>query len=148
MDIHTRTHIFFSMSRSTKRCVFFYDLFCLYIRVCFQVAAFVRKHICHKVLLLGYPTRLELARVCSLMVFSWLWVYIEVNHFLRECLPLSALPLSCLWYLIRFVRCVYGGRMCFGVVSDFTYSYFCVCECVSWYFFSFLYVVVWFKIYW
>ena len=38
-------------------------LFCSYIRVCFQVVAFVREHIWHKTLLMEYSIRLELIRV-------------------------------------------------------------------------------------
>ena len=39
-------------------------------RVCFQLVAFVREHIWHKALLMGYPVRFELIRVCSLNGFQ------------------------------------------------------------------------------
>ena len=58
------------MSRSMKRFVFLrIYLFCSYIRVCFQLVAFIREHIWHKVLLMEYSTRHELTPVCSLNDF-------------------------------------------------------------------------------
>ena len=61
--------MFFRIGKSTKRLVFF-NLFILflhtcYICVCFQLFAFVREHIRHKALLMGYSVRLELTLVCS-----------------------------------------------------------------------------------
>ena len=57
------------MSRSTKRFVFFrINLFCSYIRVCFQLVAFVREHIWQKPLLIEYSVRLELTRELVLAV--------------------------------------------------------------------------------
>ena len=44
-------HIYFKMNRSTKRFVFFKNyLFCSYICVCFQLVAFIREHMWHKVM--------------------------------------------------------------------------------------------------
>ena len=53
-----------------KRFVFFrIYLFCSYIHVCFQLVAYVREHLWHKVLLMGFSMRLELTHVCSLNDF-------------------------------------------------------------------------------
>ena len=50
-----------------KRFVFleFIYSFCSYIRVCFQLIAFVREHVWHKVLLMGFLMRLALTHVYS-----------------------------------------------------------------------------------
>ena len=61
------------MNKSTKIFVFFLGiiyLFYSYIRVCFQLVAFIRVHIWHKALLMGYSMKLELTRVCSLNGFQ------------------------------------------------------------------------------
>ena len=65
-------YIYIKTGRSTKRFVFleFIYLFCSYIHVCFQLVAFVRKHIRYKALLIGYSLGLELTRVCSLDDFQ------------------------------------------------------------------------------
>ena len=44
----------------------FIHLFCSYIHVCFQLDAFIREHVWHKALLMGYSMRLELTHACSL----------------------------------------------------------------------------------
>ena len=63
------------MSRSMKRFVFFrIYLFCSNIHVYFELVAFVREHIWHKALLMGYSLMFAVR-----MIFNWLWVYIEVN---------------------------------------------------------------------
>ena len=66
-----REYKYFKIGRSTKRFVFFecIYLFCSYIRVCFQLLAFAREHIWHKVWLMGYSMRLEITCVCSLNDF-------------------------------------------------------------------------------
>ena len=80
------------MSRSMKRFVFllgFIYLFCSYIRVCFQLLAFVREHIWHKALLMGYSMKLEFTCVCSLNGFK-LVMGLYGGHsslFLRVCSP-------------------------------------------------------------
>ena len=63
------------MGRSTKRFVFL-NLFILflhtcYICVCFQLVAFVRVHMWHKALLIGYSMRLELTLVSSLNLVQY-----------------------------------------------------------------------------
>ena len=102
-------------------------LFCSYIRVCFQLIAYVREHIWHKALLIGYPMRIELTRLND---FLLVMVYIEV--FLS--FYLSVFYLSLLYPSLIFdVFVVVCLRMCVcvGVVLDFTNSYFsCVCVCV------------------
>ena len=60
-----------------KRFVFFrIYLFCFYIRVCFQLDAFVREQVRHKALLMGYSLRLELTRVCSLTGFQLVMAFL------------------------------------------------------------------------
>ena len=82
-----RIKIYFRIGRSTKRfvifsfiyfvltyvlymCMFpaccFHKVHTFYICVCFQLFAFIREHICHKALLMGYSMRLELTLVSSL----------------------------------------------------------------------------------
>ena len=71
------------MSRSMKRFVFFrIYLFCSYIHVCFQLDAFVREHVWHKALLMGYSMRLELPPVCSLNGFQLVMDFYECWSFL------------------------------------------------------------------
>ena len=70
-----RIKIYFKIGRSTKRFVFFKNLFILFLHTCyicvyFQLVAFVREHIWHKAFLMGYSVRLELILVCSLNVFQ------------------------------------------------------------------------------
>ena len=59
------------MSSNTRRFVSFriYLLYS-YLRVRFQIVSFVREHIRHKALLMGYSMRLELIRVCGLNDFQ------------------------------------------------------------------------------
>ena len=78
------------MSRSTKRIVFFrIYLFCSYICVCFHLVAFIREHVLLKVLLMGYPMRLELTIVCSLNDFQLIMSFYGgySSLFLKVCLP-------------------------------------------------------------
>ena len=61
-------YVYFKIRSSTKRFVFIYNLFILflhtcYISVCFQLVAFVREHIWHKALLMRYSMRLDLTLV-------------------------------------------------------------------------------------
>ena len=76
--------IYIKIGRSTKRFVYFLNLFILfshtcYICICFQLVAFVREHILHKTLIMGYSMRLELTLVHSLNVFPFgCGFYIEV----------------------------------------------------------------------
>ena len=60
-------YIFSKIGRSTKRFVIFEFIysFSSNIRVCFQFVAFVREHIWHKALLMGYSMKLELTCVCK-----------------------------------------------------------------------------------
>ena len=64
----------------TKRFVFFEFIYLfilfLYFHVCFQLVAFVREHIWHKALLMGYSVRLELIRACSLNDFQLVMAFI------------------------------------------------------------------------
>ena len=56
-------YIYSKMSWYTKRIVFFrIYLFCFYICVCVQLVAFIREHIWHKALLMGYSIRLEFSQ--------------------------------------------------------------------------------------
>ena len=118
------------MSWSTKRFVVFLafiHLFRSYIRVCFQVVAFVKEHIWHKILLM----RLELTRVCCLNRFQ-LVIGLYKRHsslFLRVCLPKPALPLIALWYLICVCRCVWV-YVCWSGFG-FHLELFFLCVCVS-----------------
>ena len=58
------------MSRSMKRFVFFnIYFFCSYIDVCFQLDAFIREHVWHEAMLMGYSLRLGITCVCSLNGF-------------------------------------------------------------------------------
>ena len=59
-----------------------------YICVCFQLVVFVREHIWHKALLMGYSMRLELTLDCSLNVFQLVMDFLieVILFFLRECL--------------------------------------------------------------
>ena len=96
-DIYIYTHIIYiyiyiymyiKFGRFTKRFVFLkcIYLFCSYIRVCFQLVAFVREYIWHKAMLMGYSVRLELTRVCILNDFQLVMVLCTTHpHFFLEC---------------------------------------------------------------
>ena len=80
------------MSKSTKRFVFFRIYFCSYMRVYFQLDAFVREHVWRQALLMGCLMRLELTRV----FFKWFSVgygfCMNVGpSFFLECVSLSLL---------------------------------------------------------
>ena len=96
---------------------------------------------------MGYSVRLELMRVW--MVYSFVWVYIEVTpSFLQMYLLLHVLPLISLWYFIcfRFFVVLPWVIVCMclsvKVVSDSTKSYFFFCLCV-WLGLVFFCSVVW-----
>ena len=85
---------YFKIGRSTKRFEFFelIYLFCSYIRVFFQLDAFVRERILHKALFMGNSMRLELTRVCSLNDFQLVMgLYRGLPLFFLECVYLSLL---------------------------------------------------------
>ena len=87
----------------------FIYLFCSYIRMCFQLVAFVREHIWHMALLMGHSMRFELTRVCSLNGFRMVMGKCKghSSFFFWMCLPYPILHLIGFWYLICFCRCVY-----------------------------------------
>ena len=68
-SVYISVFIYIKISRSTKRCVCLglICFFCSHILVCFQLDAFVREYVCHKVLFMGYLMRLEL----SCLQFEW-----------------------------------------------------------------------------
>ena len=92
---------------------------------CFQLVAFVREHIWHKALLMGYSMRLELTRVCSVNDFQLVMdLYRSLPVFFLECVYL--ILFSPLLYLICFVIvCV-----CWGGLGFHKQSIFLVCVCV------------------
>ena len=49
-----------------------------YICVSFKLVAFVREHMWHKALLMGYSMRLKLTLVCSLNVFPLVMGFVQV----------------------------------------------------------------------
>ena len=74
--LYVYVKIHFKIGRSTKRFVFFEFILFLhtcYVYVCFQLVAFVREHMWHKALLMGYSMRLELTLVSSLNDFQYVW---------------------------------------------------------------------------
>ena len=117
----------------------FIYLFHSYRRVYFQLVAFVKEHIWHKALLMGYSMRLELTRVCSLNYFQLLMsLYRSHPLFFLECVYLSLLYPSFIFDMFLSLCVCVCVCVCVGVVLDFTNSYFssvCVCECGSWTFF-------------
>ena len=63
-----------------------------YIRVCFQLVAFVREHIWDNVLWIGYSMKLELTRLkfeSFSFVYGFIWRSLISFFFLRVCLPKS-----------------------------------------------------------
>ena len=98
------TYVYFKIGRFTKRFVFFelIYLFCSYMLVCFHLVAFVREHIWHKVLLMGYSMRLELTHVCSLNAFQLVMgLYSGHLLFFWECVYLSLLYIYIYIYIYR-----------------------------------------------
>ena len=76
----------------------------IYIYICFQFDAFVREHVRHRALLMGYSMWLELTRVCCLNCFYKQFFYECWSFlFLRVCFSLPTLPIIYFWYLIRCV---------------------------------------------
>ena len=133
--------MYFKIGRSTKRFVFFLFiyLFCSYLRVCSQLVAFVREHICHKVLLMGYSMRLAPTRVCSLNDFQLVMgLYRGFPLFFLVCVYFSLLYPSLISDMFLPV-CV---CVCVGVVLDFTNTCF-TSLCVSVRLGDFLCVYVW-----
>ena len=135
------------MSRSTKRFVFWgIYLFCSYIRLCFQLDAFVREHIWHKDLLMGYLMRLELTHVCSLNGFQLVMGFYETLSSLFLCVYLSLLYPSFtfdVWYVVCVSWNGFGFHLhlfslcarvnVYPVVCVYVYMYVCffpfVCVC-------------------
>ena len=58
-------YIYINVGPWRYSCFFLIYLIHYYIRVCFQLVAFVNEHIWYKALLMGYHIRLELKKVCS-----------------------------------------------------------------------------------
>ena len=108
--------IHFTISRSIMRFVFFNSficLFCSYIPVCFQLVAFIREHIWHKALLMVYSMRLELTHVAVWIIFSWLWVYIEIFlFFLRGCFDILLWTPSHGWAKAGWPARTYIQQLC------------------------------------
>ena len=86
----------------------FIYLFILFLRTCmFPVDAFIREHVWHKALLMGYSMRLELTCVCNLNGFQLVMGFYEGRCFFFECISLSLLYPSFtfdIWYIV----CVWG----------------------------------------
>ena len=128
-----------------RRDLYFLDfiyLFCSYIRVCFQLVAFVIKHIWHKVLLTGYSMRIEITHVCSLNDCQLVMgLYRGHSLFILECVYLSLIyPLLIFDMFLSLCVCVcvldwfwisltvifpLGVRVCERV----SWRYFSVCMC-------------------
>ena len=93
--IYIYIYIYIKIGRSMKIFVFlnsFIYLFCSYVHVGFQLVAFVREHIWHKALLMGYSMRLKLTHVCSLNDFQLVMgLYRGFPLFFLECIYLSLL---------------------------------------------------------
>ena len=106
--------IYFKIGRSTKRFVFFEFILFLhtcYICVCFQLVAFMREHMGHKALLMGYSMRLKLTLVSSLIDFQL--VRLGYTPFFLECVYFGLL--TPLLYLICLSLCVYEWvSVCLG----------------------------------
>ena len=129
-----RIRIYFKIGQSMKRFVF-WNLFILflqkcYIYVCFQLVAFVREHMWHKAILMGYSMRLELTLVSSIndpCLVRLVYIGVLVPLFW------SVFTLVCftrLWYFYSFVCvCVY---VCVLELEWFWVSLtaLCVCVCV------------------
>ena len=102
-----------------------------YIYVCFQPVAFIREHMCRKVLLIGYTMRLELTLVCSLNAFQLVWA-----GFIYRLFPF-------------FLECVYFSLLYPSLFDMFIVVCVCVCVCalarfcVSLTVIFLLYVFVW-----
>ena len=140
---------YFEIDRSMKRFVFFFlgfiYLFRSYVRVCFQLAVFVREHTWYMALLMRYSMRLELTCVCSLNSFQ-LVMGLYGGHsslFLRVCFTLVCFNPP--WPLIFDTSFSFCVRVCV-CWSGFVFHLQLFFLCVSWDFFT--YVVVWFEIYW
>ena len=134
------------MSRSMKKFVFFQDLFFYFI--------LTYMYACSLLLSSGnkYGTRpcwwssqwdLNSLVFAVWMVFSWLWVYMEVSSlfFFKYVYLNLLLPFIGLWLLICV--CVY---VC--VLEWFRVFSLCVWVSVLSFLVGFVYVVVWFEIYW
>ena len=96
-----------------KRFVFFeFIYFCSYIRVRFQLVAFIREHIWHKSSLMTFSMRLELTCVFSLWDFQ-----LVMGSYC--CLPLF------------FLECIYLRVLYTSLIFD-RFSSSCMCVCVCW----------------
>ena len=133
-------YIYIKMNRSTKWEVFFKKyLFCPCIHACFQLVAFVREHMWHKALWMGYLMRFD---ECSLVeCFSgFVWVYIKVTPsfpFLECVYFVCFYPqwVIDIWYVIKvLIKALLWVVMClfkwFQMPLTVTFSLLCVCVCV------------------
>ena len=105
--------IYFKMSRSMKRFVFFrIYIFILFLHTCmFPTWYFLQKTCMAQGLVNGYSMRLELIRVCSLNGFQLVFVlFMKVApFFFLECVSLSLLYPSFtfyIWYSVCVCVCV------------------------------------------
>ena len=131
---HTHTHIYIYIYIlkwvGPRRYLYFLEfiyLFCFYIRVCFQLVAFVREHIWNKALLMGYSMRVEIPRVCSLNDFHLLMgLYGGPHLFFFQCVDLSLLYPSLIFdMLLSWCVCVLEWFL-----ISLTVIFLCVCVCV------------------
>ena len=117
------------------------SIYFVFTYVCFQLVTFVREHMWHKAMWMGYSITLELTLVW--MVLRFVWVYIGITplfSFLRECLLLFVLHLCFRVFVILLwvgARAWVSVWVCvFKVVSDSIYSNFFFCVCI-------LYIMMW-----
>ena len=92
-------------------------LFCSYIRVYFKFIDFVREHIWHLALFMGYSMRLELTRVCSLNDF--LLIYKEA---------ILSFSLSTFYLSLLYPSLIFDMFLSLCVCV-----YVCVCWCGFWF---------------
>ena len=133
--IHTHTHIYIYIYRyrywvGPQRDLYFFRiyLFCSFKCLCFQFDTFIREHVWHKTLLMGYSMRLEPTDVCNLnefqLIMSFLWK--SLFSFSLECVSFSLLYSSFafdIWYVVCMYVCMcicVCVHACDGVVLDFT----------------------------
>ena len=100
---HTYIYIYIQMNRSMKRFVFLriIHLFCSYICVCFQLVAFIREHMWHKAMCMGYLMKPKLKRCLLVECFSYLHGFSPLSFFLRVCLFFFLSPIGH-WYLMCY----------------------------------------------
>ena len=128
---------FFEMKISSKRFVLFKELFISFLRICFQLVAFVWEHKRQKAMWMGFLLRLEL--ICE-WFSGFVWVYAEVTPsfpFLKVCLFSLFLPLLIFdfWFVLKFFAVLLWIILCVCV---------CVCVCLFDMLYSLLVVCYWF----